>query len=660
MPPSPSRVFPVTFLAVALTVPPADSAPGVREVGCPFPNPTAPAALPNDNRTPAGILRSGVLELKLEIRLAGWYPDGPAGCGLPVHVFAEAGKPATTPGPLIRVRVGTDIRAAVRNDLTTAIRIAGFQDHGQGSPDTTRIAPGGTHEFTFRVTVPGTYFYRAMPDPLPGPGAPDPNRQLVGAFIVDPEGPVPEDRVFVITRWRKFVLNPAATTPGEPGFPAGQRVIGTINGLSWPYTERLSARQGDTLRWRIVNADLAVHPLHLHGFYFRVAALGNMALDTVYDAARPRMAVTAPTLPWSTMTIEWTPDRPGNWLFHCHMVAHMSPRQRVDRILAEGLRGGSAESAEPASVPAMHTAHAHEMAGLILGLTVQPSGTSREIAAAPEPERRRLRLFLHRKPKVFGEAPGYGFVLQQGAREPRADSIRIPGSELNLTRGEPVEITVRNRAPLPLSVHWHGIELESYFDGVGGWSGDTRRIAPPIAANDSFVVRFTPPRAGTFIYHVHDESGSELASGLYGALIVREPGDDGANDRIFVMADAGPSAGGVTFINGSTSPDTIDLVAGRTYRMRLVSILSNGGRIITLAQSGGEPHPWRFVARDGWEESGKAPSRTQQVRLGPGMTADYELTPAAAGMLTLTAEIPNRPLRTVVPIRVREPGLGNR
>jgi FtsP/CotA-like multicopper oxidase with cupredoxin domain len=53
------------------------------------------------------------------------------------------------------------------------------------------------------------------------------------------------------------------------------------------------------------------------------------------------------------------------------------------------------------------------------------------------------------------------------------------GPPIVLTRGQPVEIEVVNRLKDPTAIHWHGIELESYFDGVPGWSGaDTPSIAP--------------------------------------------------------------------------------------------------------------------------------------------------------------------------------------
>lgn len=417
------------------------------------------------------------------------------------------------------VHVGTELRITVRNELTTAIRVAGRHDHGVASTDTALVAPGGLREFGFRVTVPGTYFYRAVTDPAPATGSPDPDTQLVGAFIVDPSDAVRDDRVLVITRWRKFIPDPVAGSPAEPVVPSGQRVVAAVNGLSWPFTERFAATVGDTLRWRVINGDVnVVHPLHLHGFYFRVEGRGDLAQDTVYDAAQRRMAVTEPLPPWQTMALSWSPERAGNWLFHCHMVAHMSPRQRLDRILADSLAGGSSPTgAGPVHDDLVHEEHAthggqaHEMAGLIVGITVTPrlaASATPHAAPSPDPARRKLRLFAQRRNRVFGDSDGYGFVLQEGARAPAADSIRIPGSELALTRGEPVEISVLNRTPLPISVHWHGIELESYYDGVAGWSGDTRKLAPAIATGDSFVVRFTPARAGTFIYHIHDEAAA--------------------------------------------------------------------------------------------------------------------------------------------------------
>ena len=29
------------------------------------------------------------------------------------------------------------------------------------------------------------------------------------------------------------------------------------------------------------------------------------------------------------MTMTWTPEREGNWLFHCHIMHHVSPERRL-------------------------------------------------------------------------------------------------------------------------------------------------------------------------------------------------------------------------------------------------------------------------------------------------------------------------------------------
>jgi FtsP/CotA-like multicopper oxidase with cupredoxin domain len=43
-------------------------------------------------------------------------------------------------------------------------------------------------------------------------------------------------------------------------------------------------------------------------------------------------------------------------------------------------------------------------------------------------------------------------------------AVPVPGPTLALTRGEPVEITLVNRLPEGTAIHWHGMELESYYD----------------------------------------------------------------------------------------------------------------------------------------------------------------------------------------------------
>ena len=88
------------------------------------------------------------------------------------------------------------------------------------------------------------------------------------------------------------------------------------------------------------------------------------------------------------------------------------------------------------------------------------------------------------------------------------------GPPIVLTRGEMAEIEVKNQMSQPTSIHWHGIELESYYDGVAGWTGSGQQTTAAVAPGGSFVVRMTPPRAGTFIYHTHWHDETQVLNGV--------------------------------------------------------------------------------------------------------------------------------------------------
>jgi manganese oxidase len=216
---------------------------------------------------------------------------------------------------------------------------------------------------------------------------------------------------------------------------------------------------------------------------------------------------------------------------------------------------------------------------------------------------------------------------------------------------------------------------------VGDVSGEPGRTAPAIAAGDSFVVEFTPPRAGTFIYHMHDGPQERLVSGLYGALFVAEPGSppDPNREHTFVLSEAGPAGlrvklradvtgdlttlerfGPTMFINGTATPDALELVAGTAYRLRFVSIPANAGLRMTL--DGPEaPQQWRLVAKDGADLPQPQPLRRARFFPGVGETFDFEFTPAAPGELWLElADVVNAALQTAgtptrLSIRVRSP-----
>ncbi|HET9010349.1 MAG TPA: multicopper oxidase domain-containing protein, partial [Gemmatimonadaceae bacterium] len=402
---------------------------------------------------------------------------------------------------------------------------------------------------------------------------------------------------------------------------------------------------------RVINASADSHPMHLHGFYYMVDSRGDGGADTTFDTVRRRRANTEDLLPGTTMTLTWVPERAGNWLFHCHLPDHFSARGPMGTLptpsMVASMRGHGSMN------------HAlHGMGGLVLGIVVHPGHGSAATPIAKEaPPSRVLRLLIRRNAGDTESRPFYSFALAKDGVEPPPDTGLRVGPPIVVTRGEPVRITVVNTLDVPTAVHWHGIELDSYYDGIAGFSGAGNHIAPVIAAADSFIVRFTPPRAGTFIYHTHvDETRQQLA-GLAGPLIVLEPGQvlDSTRDHSFIIGTPLAFADELhsVLINGSAAPAPLTVRAGVPQRLRFINVTLRrpGARIevwrdTTMLQ-------WRPLAKDGadvpaaWQVA--RPARTS---ISIGETLDYEIVLPSGGNTRLEFHGRDGSLLATLPLTV--------
>ena len=574
----------------------------------------------NDNRKAAGTLAGSVLTVQLEARAGTFSPEGPTGVGVPAFAWSEAGGPLQTPGPLIRVKVGTTVKASIHNALAKPLTVYGLAKE-RGFKDSLVIAPDSTAEAEFVATTPGTYWYAGQTVPGPIQARFEEDEQLNGAIVVDPTDAPPNDRIFLISWW--FTLD----STSRSGLGRGTMAI---NGLSWPHTERLDATQNDSLHWRVINTTPIDHPMHLHGFYFRVDGMGDGVVDTLLAPADRRMAVTEIVGPGQTMDMSWSPNRPGNWIFHCHFAGHLSYHVAMDTY--EGVPHPENEHRHMTDAP-------HQMYGLVMGIRVAPSGPLAKAPANP----RKIRLVVREKDNVYGNHPGYAFVLGGTPAETNPEILPVPGSPIVLVRGQPVAVNIVNQSQDHAAVHWHGIELQSYPDGVPGWSGSGNDILPAIAPGESLTVQFTPPRAGTFMYHSHFNEFQQITSGMYGPLIVLEPGQkyDPKTDRVLLFSDGGPTTNVIAgpfppmLMNGQAQPDPIDLKAGVTYRFRVIGIT---GDIPTQFKflDGDKPIEWRAVARDGMTlPASQATVRPAAMIFDPGQIFDFEYTPRAKGELAM-------------------------
>jgi FtsP/CotA-like multicopper oxidase with cupredoxin domain len=79
-------------------------------------------------------------------------------------------------------------------------------------------------------------------------------------------------------------------------------------------TDKIPVKKGEVLRITIYNNSMMRHPIHLHGFDFRLLnGKGSKApLKNVVDI-----------MPMETDTIEFLANEEGDWFFHCHILYHM-------------------------------------------------------------------------------------------------------------------------------------------------------------------------------------------------------------------------------------------------------------------------------------------------------------------------------------------------
>ena len=582
---------------------------------------------PNDNRHSAGTLGNGVLSVSLETVNGVWKAEGELGKGLDVAAFAETGKGPTTPGPLLRVTVGNAVHATIRNTLDKPLFVYGFGKAARGFADSVIIAPNTSAEVRFTATTPGTFFYVAKRGAFGGGrGAED--SQLHGVIIVDPPHARrdPQERVMAMSWY--FIENPKSPTGVAKGTMA-------INGLSWPHTERLDYAKGDSAHWRIVNFTEGDHPMHLHGFYFRVDAVGDSRTDTLYGASQKRMAVTEVAMPYATMAISWKASRPGNWIYHCHYASHLSSIVALDT--QDGETDMSGMASHPSDAP-------HQMFGLVMGIRVKPRGPQ----PVQGPVSRAIRIEQRERPNMYGDQPGMAFAIDGTPESIGKDAMPIPGPTLVLERGKRVAVTTVNTSSQHATIHWHGIELESYPDGVPGWSGSGTSVLPAIKPHDSLTVKWTPPRAGAFMYHSHFNEAQQMGSGLYGPIIVIEPGEkyNPERDRTLFFGTAGTvvnlltgPAPGIT-LNGATQPKPLEFKAGVTYRLRFFNLAGDNPTHVVIAQ-GEKPVQWKALAKDGYPlQASQTVMKPAVLDFDPGEIYEFEFMPKAAGDFTLTFGLP--------------------
>jgi hypothetical protein len=311
---------------------------------------------------------------------------------------------------------------------------------------------------------------------------------LNGAFIVDPAGPVPADRVFVINAMF------AEADVIHPDFE-----VVTINGKSYPYTEPLEYTAGEIIRWRVINPSISEHPMHLHGAFYRVLSLGTFETDTAYAGPDRQSVVTQNMQPGSTMMMEWTPEHAGRWLFHCHFQFHVSTDERVpvfSPVMAKQYGESEAKSGTHEHHDAMGAMN--DMAGLVLMINVKASSSAPVPASTATP--RKLDLVIEPN-AAGGKTRTFSCSVREGKKIVASEEVGWPADRGDAWRtdgdhgGEPPRCTHHD----PLA--WPGTrQLLRRRDRRRHWQSDHarhsagRELRGPLHAQSRWDVHLSHPR----------------------------------------------------------------------------------------------------------------------------------------------------------------------
>jgi len=186
---------------------------------------------------------------------------------------------------------------------------------------------------------------------------------------------------------------------------------------------------------------------------------------------------------------------------------------------------------------------------------------------------------------------------------------------VRMKKGVPFAAQLVNGIDDPTTIHWHGIRVPNKMDGV------PFLVQPYVYTGDHFDYQFTPPDAGTFWYHPHCNTLTQMGHGLTGVIVVENPndpqfdsevvinlrdwrlGDDGQFINPFRPRDAARTGtyGTVRTANWLDQPQ-YDAPAGGLVRLRAaitdvtrIYAFSVEGAEATVMAIDGNPVPQRFA-----------------------------------------------------------------
>ena len=246
-----------------------------------------------------------------------------------------------SPGPTIECVEGDKVRIFVTNKLpehTTVhwhgILLPNGMD-GVGGLNQPQIPPGKTYVYEFAMKKSGTFKYHPHADEMVQMAM-----GMMGFIVVHPKDAkqhaVDRDFVFLLNA---FDIDPGSYTPKINTMTDFN--IWTWNSRAFPGIDPLVVRKGDRVRVRMGNLTMTSHPIHLHGYDFRVTCTDGGWVPP--SAQWPEVTIDVPV--GGMRAFEFVADEPGDWAFHCHKSHHtMGPMgHQVPTMIGVDQRGIAAK-----------------------------------------------------------------------------------------------------------------------------------------------------------------------------------------------------------------------------------------------------------------------------------------------------------------------------
>lgn len=122
-------------------------------------------------------------------------------------------------------------------------------------------------------------------------------------------------------------------------------------------------------------------------------------------------------------------------------------------------------------------------------------------------------------------------VVNYTGKKAKAIAINgsIPAPTLEFVEGDTAEIHVHNLMHMETSIHWHGLILDNYQDGV------PYLTTAAIKGQSTLVYQFPIVQNGTYWYHSH--SMLQEQSGLYGAFIIHKKNEQPGKQQVVLLSD---------------------------------------------------------------------------------------------------------------------------